>query len=178
MSVIGQPVERIEDLRLLRGRGQFVDDLHRDGMLHAAMLRSSVAHGRIVTIETKAAKAMPGVRAIFTAQDLSGGTDSVPMIPLRLAPLPELEKFEQPVIAHHEVRYVGEPIAVVVADTLAQAEDALEAIDLDIEPLPVAADRRAGELAITYAAVKGNALSIEAPYMRRERFSVQRHTAV
>jgi aerobic carbon-monoxide dehydrogenase large subunit len=178
MSVVGKPIERIEDLRLLRGRGQYVDDLHREGMLHAAILRSSVAHGTIVSIETKEAKAMPGVRAVFTARDLVGGAGSVPTIPLRLAPLPELEKFEQPVIAQREVRYVGEPIAVVVADTLAQAEDALEAIEIEIEPLPVAADRHAGEVAITYTAVKGNALSVEAPYMRRERFAVQRHTAV
>jgi carbon-monoxide dehydrogenase large subunit len=176
--IVGKPVERIEDLRLLRGRGQFVDDLHREGMLHAAILRSSVPHGRIVSIETKEAKAMPGVRAVFTAQDLIGGDDSVPTIPLRLAALPELEKFEQPVIAHGEVRYVGEPIAVVVAETLAQAEDALEAIELEIEPLPAAASRQHGAQAIRYTAVKGDALSVKAPYVRKERFAVQRHTAV
>src|SRR6185295_18181707 len=175
---VGKPIERIEDLRLLRGRGQYVDDLHREGMLHAAILRSSVAHGKIVSIATQEARAMPGVHAVFTAQDLARGADSVPTIPLRLAPLPELEKFEQPVIAQRAVRYVGEPLALVVADTLAQAEDALEAIEVDIDPLPAAADRHAGEVAIAYTAVKGNALSIKAPYVRRECFSVQRHTAV
>jgi aerobic carbon-monoxide dehydrogenase large subunit len=175
---IGKSVERIEDLRLLRGRGQYVDDLHRDGMLHAAILRSAVPHGRINTIDLNAAKAMPGVRGILTAEDMLDGPDSVPMIPLRLAPLPELEKFEQPVIAHKHVRYVGEPIAMVLADTLAQAEDALEAIELDIEPLPPAADRHAGELAIRYLATKGDALNAKAPYVRRERFAVQRHSAV
>ena len=175
---IGQPVERIEDLRLLRGKGQYVDDLHREGMVHAAILRSSVPHGILKKIETKEAKQMPGVRAIYTAADMLDGPDSVPMIPLRLAPLPELEKYEQPVIAYKEVRYVGEPIAVVLADTLAQAEDAAEAIELDIEPLPVAADRHGGALAIQYTAVKGDALNAKAPYVRRERFSVQRHTAV
>jgi carbon-monoxide dehydrogenase large subunit len=176
--IVGKPVERIEDLRLLRGRGQYVDDLHREGMVHAAILRSSVAHGRIISLSTTEAKKLPGVRAILTSHDMLDGPDSVPTIPLRLAPLPELEKFEQPVIAHKEVRYVGEPIAVVLADTLAQAEDALEAIELEIEPLPVAADRHTGQLAIQYTAVKGDALNVKAPYVRRERFAVQRHTAV
>src|ERR1051326_6310978 len=134
--LVGKPIERVEDLRLLRGRGQYVDDLHRDGMLHAAILRSPVAHGKIDSLNTHEAKALPGVRAVFTAEDVSRGGEALPTIPLRLAPLPELEKFEQPVIAHGEVHYVGEPLAVVVADTLAQAEDALEAIELDIEPLP------------------------------------------
>jgi carbon-monoxide dehydrogenase large subunit len=175
MSFVGQPLERIEDLRLLRGRGEYVDDLHREGMLHAALLRSSVPHGTITFLNVEKAKAMPGVHGVLSARDMPEG---VPTIPLRLAPLPELEKYEQPVIAHKEVRYVGEPIAVVLADTLAQAEDALEAIELEIEPLPVAADRHAGALAIKYTATKGDALSAKAPYARRERFSVQRHTAV
>jgi carbon-monoxide dehydrogenase large subunit len=178
MSMVGKPVERVEDLRLLRGRGQFVDDLHREGMAHAAILRSSVPHGRLLRIDASNAKTMPGVLGILTAEDLVRGGDAVPMIPLRLAPLPELEKYEQPVIAHREVRYVGEPIAVVVADTLAQAEDALEAIELEIAALPVAADRHQGLQAIRYVATKGDALSVQAPYVRRERFSVQRHTAV
>src|ERR1041384_5961704 len=176
--LVGKPIERVEDLRLLRGRGQYVDDLHRDGMLHAAILRSPVAHGKIVSLNTHEAKALPGVRAVFTAEDVSRGGEALPTTPLRPAPLPELEKFEQPVIAHGEVHYVGEPLAVVVADTLAQAEDALEAIELDIEPLPAITARRAGMTAIRYTAVKGDGLNVSAPYVRRERFSVQRHTAV
>src|SRR5439155_10773195 len=175
MNFIGKPVERIEDLRLLRGRGEFVDDLHRDGMLHAAILRSAVPHGILKKIDLKKATEMPGVHAVFTAADVG---PVVPTIPLRLAPLPELVPYEQPVIAHDKVRYVGEPVALVVAESLAQAEDALEAIELDIEPLPAAADRHAGELAIVYTATKGDALSIKAPYVRKERFAVQRHTAV
>ena len=103
--------------------------------------------------------------------------------------------FEQPVIAHTRVRYVGEPIAVVVADSISLAEDALDAIELDIEPLPLVADRRASagndallfeehgtNVAITYTASKGDAASAlsknPAPYVRRETFRVQRHTAV
>ncbi len=177
MTLVGKPVERIEDLRLLRGRGQFVDDLHREGMLHAAFLRSSVAHGILKSIDLEKARAMPGVHAIFTSQDVARG-GAVPAIPLRLAPLPELVAFEQPVIAHKKVRYVGEPVALIVADSPAQAEDALEGIELDIEPLPAAADRHGGELAITYTATKGDALAVKAPYVRKERFAVQRHTAV
>ncbi len=191
-AFIGAPVERLEDLRLLRGKGQYVDDLHREGMLYAAILRSPVAHGRIRSIQLAGARAMPGVRGIFTAVDVAQSSNgSIPTVPLRLAPLPELVPFEQPVIAHAKVRYVGEPVAVVVADSLALAEDALDAIELDIEPLPAVADRRAAarndlllfeehgsNLAVTYTAIKGDAVSVKAPYSRRERFAVQRHTAV
>jgi carbon-monoxide dehydrogenase large subunit len=83
-SYFGQPIERIEDLRLLRGRGQFVDDLHRDGMLHAAILRSSIPHGRILRLDAAAALALPGVAAVFTAAEIG---NPVPTIPLRLIPL-------------------------------------------------------------------------------------------
>jgi carbon-monoxide dehydrogenase large subunit len=194
--VVGTPVERIEDLRLLRGRGQFVDDLQREGMLHAAILRSPIAHGRFRSINVSVARAMPGVRGVFTGDDIAQGSNgSVPTIPLRLAPLPELVPFEQPVIAHTKVRYVGEPIAIVVADSLSLAEDALDAVELDIEPLPPVADRHASarndallfeehgtNRAITYTASKGDAASAfsknPAPYVRRETFRVQRHTAV
>jgi len=190
-ALVGAPVERIEDLRLLRGSGRFVDDLHEEGMLHAAFLRSPVAHGRIRSTDVSRARALPGVRGVFTGAEvanLTGG--SVPTIPLRLFPLPELVPFEQPVIGHEKVRYVGEPVAMVVADSLAQAEDALDAIELDIEALLPVADRRAAmrgdallferhgsNLAIRYQAGKGEAPAAGAPYVRRERFSVQRHTA-
>ena len=71
MGYVGQPIERIEDLRLLRGRGQYVDDLHREGMLHAAILRSTIPHGLIKAINSRNARAMPGVHAIFTAADIA-----------------------------------------------------------------------------------------------------------
>jgi len=189
-TFIGSPVERIEDLRFLRGKGQYVDDLSPHGMLHAAILRSAVAHGRIRSIDASAALARPGVRAVITAADIG---PTVPRIPLRQEPLPVLTRFEQPVIAHGKVRYVGEPIAVVVADSAAIAEDALEAIALDIESLPVVADHRRSaaedvllfdengtNLAIELTGVMGDADAAfrDAPYVRRERFRVQRHTAV
>src|SRR5919204_1143631 len=120
---------------------------------------------------------MPGVHAVLTAADVAKD-GPVPTIPLRLAPLPELVPYEQPVIAQREVNYVGEPIAMVVADSLARAEDALEAIELDIEPLPAIVDCHEGRLAIKYTATKGDALAANAAYGRKERFAVQRHTAV
>ena len=195
MGFVGQPIERLEDLRLLRGRGQYVDDLHREGMLHAAILRSSVPHGLIRATDLKRARGMPGVRAVFAAADIAKDGAEVPTIPLRLLPTPEVMAFEQPVIAQSKVRYVGEPVAVVVADSLAQAEDAADAIELDIDPLPPVPDRHAAgadasllfeahgtNLAQKYTSTKGDAASVfaekKAPYVRCERFSVQRHTAV
>jgi carbon-monoxide dehydrogenase large subunit len=191
MSYVGQSIERIEDLRLLRGAGKYIDDLHREGMVHAAILRSPVAHGRIRKIDFKKARAMPGVRAVYTAADVAPGNAKVPAIPVRLMPVEQLLPFEQPVIARSKVRYVGEPMAIVIADSLAQAEDALDAIELDIEPLPPVPDRHAAQtnrsllieeagsnIPITYTCTKGDALAAKAPYVRRERFSTNRHSAV
>jgi carbon-monoxide dehydrogenase large subunit len=186
---IGSPVERIEDLRFLRGRGQFVGDLQREGMLHAAILRSPIAHGRLVAVDASAALAISGVRAVIAAGDIG----AVPSIPLRLLPLPGTEQFLQPVIAQDRVRYVGEPIAVVLADSAALAEDGVGAITLDIEELPTVADRRdAGKqelllfeqsganIAMTFTGTKGDADAAfrEAAYVRREKFEVQRYTAL
>lgn len=189
-SPIGSAVERREDLRFLRGRGEFVDDVTRPGLLHAAILRSPLAHGRIRALDAATARARPGVRTIITAAEIG---NPVPRIPLRQEAMPAFAPFEQPVIADGKVRYVGEPIAVVVADTAALAEDALDAIGLDIEAMPVVAGRDAARrdrvlvfeeagtnLASTLTAVKGDAEAAfkTAPYTRRERFTVQRFTAV
>ena len=186
---IGSPVERVEDLRFLRGRGEFVGDLRREGMLHAAILRSPSAHGRLRRIDTTAAYAIPGVRAVITAAEIG----AVPTIPLRLLPLPGTERFLQPIIAVDRVRYVGEPVAVVLADSAALAEDGVGAIALDIEELSPVADRRASgrhdillfeesgtNLAMAFTAVSGDADAAfrEAAYVRRECFQVQRYTAL
>jgi aerobic carbon-monoxide dehydrogenase large subunit len=186
---IGSPVERIEDLRFLRGRGEFVGDLRRDGMLHAAILRSPIAHGRLRVLDATAARATAGVRAVITAEEIG----ALPTIPLRLLPLPGTERFLQPVIAADRVRYVGEPIAVVLADSAALAEDALEAIRVEIDPLPAVVDWRdsamdtvllfedtGSNLVSKAVAVRGDAGNAfrNAAYTRRERFRVQRHTAV
>ena len=129
-SFIGSPIERREDLRFLRGRGQYVDDLARKDMLHAAILRSSVAHGRIRSIDVSGALAFAGVHSVITARDIG---NRVPRVPMRLQPLPEFEPFGQPVIAETKVRYVGEAIALVLAESPGIAEDALGLIDVDIE---------------------------------------------
>ena len=166
-SYVGSPIERIEDLRFLRGKGQFVDDVTRPGLLHAVILRSAVAHGRIRRIDCAAALARPGVRAVITAADIG---EPIPTIPLRQERLEVFRRFEQPVIAAGKVRYVGEPVAVVVAVSAAIAEDAAEAILIDIEELPAVADRAGAEnggtllfdavgsnLAGTLTAAKGDA---------------------
>jgi carbon-monoxide dehydrogenase large subunit len=186
---IGSPVERIEDLRFLRGRGEYVGDLVRPGMLHAAILRSPVAHGRIRSIEVAPALAIPGVHAVITAAEIG----VPPRIPLRLQTSPATEPFRQPVIAAERVRYAGEPIAVVVADSAALAEDGVEAIRLEIESLPVVSDRHVAarretllfdeagaNLAMRFIARKGDADTAfrDAPYTRRASFRVQRHTAL
>ena len=191
--LIGSPVERVEDFRFLRGRGQFVDDVPAELSLHAAILRSSVAHGRIRSIEASAALQRPGVHAVLTAADISQVLGAIPIITMRQELLPEYAHFQQPVIASEKVRYVGEPIAVVVADSAALAEDALEAIALDIEPLPAVASRAASRadasllfetcgsnLVGTLTALRGDAAAAfeNAAYVRRERFEVQRFTAM
>src|SRR6059058_4272861 len=104
---VGQAVQRVEDERLLRGEGQYVDDLRREGMLHAAILRSPVAHGVLKRMDLGKAKAMPGVRAIITAADVAKGLGKVPRIPLRQDAVASVVPFLQPVIAHEKVRYVG-----------------------------------------------------------------------
>jgi aerobic carbon-monoxide dehydrogenase large subunit len=189
-SLIGSPIERLEDLRFLRGRGQYVDDLARQDMLHAAILRSSVAHGRIRAIDVASARALAGVHSVITAEEIG---NRVPRVPMRLQPLPDFEPFAQPVIAESKVRYVGEALAVVLADTPAIAEDALGLIEIDIEPLPPVADRQASakdasllfeeagtNRAITFRAVRGDvaAAFAGAPYVRRERLRTQRHMAL
>ena len=193
-SFVGQPIERLEDLRLVRGRGQYVDDLTRKDMLHAAILRSSVGHGRIRSIDISAARALPGVHAVITATDLAANLGNrIPIVPMRLQPMPEFEPFAQPVMAHDKVRYVGEALAMVLADSAAIAEDGLGVIDVDIEPLPavwnwqLAAQNEAllfedkgSNIAMKFRAVIGDAASAfkHAPYTRRESFSTQRHTAL
>jgi carbon-monoxide dehydrogenase large subunit len=190
---IGAPVERVEDLRFLRGRGEFVGDIRREGMLHAAILRSPVAHGVIRRLDVRPALALCGVRAVITAAEIAGDLGAIPRIPLRLQTSPATEPFRQPAIAEDRVRYVGEPIAVVLADSAALAEDGVDAIALDIDGLPVVADRHISgrhetllfddarsNLAMRFTALCGDADAAfrEAEYTRRGRFSVQRHTAL
>jgi aerobic carbon-monoxide dehydrogenase large subunit len=193
-AYVGRPVERIEDWRFLRGRGQYVGDLAPANVLHAVVLRSSVAHGMIRCIDGSGARACPGVHGVITAQEIARALAApIPVIPMRQEPTPELKRYEQPVIAYGKVRYVGEPLALVVAESAALAEDALDQFTVDIEPLAVVADRAAARsdrsilfdatgtnIATMVTALRGDADNAfkHAPYVRRERFTVQRHGAV
>src|SRR5215471_18153016 len=112
-ALIGSPIERLEDLRFVRGRGEYVDDLTRAGVLHAAILRSSVAHGRLRSIDAEAARALPHVHSVFTAADIA---NPVPIIPEALQPVPGLKPFEQPVNALGKVCYGREAVGIVLAD--------------------------------------------------------------
>jgi carbon-monoxide dehydrogenase large subunit len=137
---IGARIPRNEDARLLRGLGCFVDDLDRAGLLHAAVLRSPHAHARIVAIDPSRARTLPGVALVLTAADLGALNQPTPL----LIPHPELTHPRTPrPLAAEEVHYVGEPVAVVVAEDRYIAEDALAAIEIRWEPLPVVADVRA-----------------------------------
>jgi carbon-monoxide dehydrogenase large subunit len=188
-TFIGSPVERVEDLRFLRGRGQYLDDLTRAGEWHAAIVRSPVAHGRIRSIDTAAALAMAGVNAVLTAADIGR---PIPTIPFRRAN-PTIAPYAQPVIAEGSVRYVGEPLAVVLADVAALAEDAAAAVAFDIDHLPAVTDRHAsarGDVllfagtgsnrAALVTASKGDveAAFRAAAHTRREKFRTQRLSAM
>jgi carbon-monoxide dehydrogenase large subunit/6-hydroxypseudooxynicotine dehydrogenase subunit gamma len=116
---------------LVTGRASFVGDMSFAHQLHMRVVRSSIAHGRIVCIDIAAALESPGVRAIWTSADLSG----VPPIPFRATKIEGLERYRQPVLAKELVRYVGEPVAVIFADNAYLAEDAAELVMVDIEPL-------------------------------------------
>ncbi len=187
---IGSPVERVEDLRFLRGRGEYIDDVVKDGQLYAVVLRSQIAHGRIRSIDTKPALRMAGVHSIITAGDLGS---PVPTVTIRLQPMPSLVPFQQPVMAHGKVRYVGEPLALVLAQSVALAEDAAAAIEIEIDALPAIIDRHASardetllfekhgsNQPVKYTAVLGDAGAAfrKAAYIRREQFRVNRHAAV
>lgn len=191
-TFIGSPVERVEDLRFVRGRGQYVDDLARPDQWHAAVVRSPVAHGRIRSIDIAAALALPGVNAVVTAKDVKADLGQLPAIPFR-RPSDAIKPYAQPVIADDVVRYVGEPVAFVLADSAGQAEDAAQLVEVDIEHLPVVADRRVSlrndilllpgtqtNCATTYVGNVGDADAVfrDAHYTRREQFRVQRMTAM
>jgi carbon-monoxide dehydrogenase large subunit len=135
---VGQPVRRKEDDTLVRGHGKYTDDFSLPGQLHAWIVRSAHAHGLIKGIDTAAAKAMPGVRGVWTGADLAGA-DYGPFtcgLPLKNRDGSPLLQTGRMALMTDKVRFVGDPVAFVVADTVAQARDAAEAVELDIEALP------------------------------------------
>lgn len=133
----GRPIKRNEDARLLTGQALFTDDVHFPDMLHAAFLRSDYAHARLLNVETSAAAAMPGVVAVYTAEDLGDYWQPGPL----LVPPPPVEGLvfnprTQVPLAKGKVRHVGEPIALVIAESRYLAEDAVERIAVEYDPLP------------------------------------------
>ena len=139
---IGQPVTRTEDPRHLTGGGDYTDDTNIDGQAYARFVRSQIAHGTLKSVDISAASAMPGVLAIYTGADLRA--DDIGNIP---SGLPLKNRDGSPYIvpprtglAVDRVRHVGEPIAIVIAETAAQAQEAAEAVTADIDPLPVVTD--------------------------------------
>jgi len=138
LSAAGNPIgfgrmHRKEDVRFLRGQGNYVDDVNLPGMLHGAVLRSPFAHARIVSIDTSAAEALPGVKAVITGAVLET---------LGLAWMPTLSYDTQAVLATDKVRFQGQEVAFVVAESRYIARDALELIDVEYDPLPAVVDAK------------------------------------
>ncbi|HWB48859.1 MAG TPA: xanthine dehydrogenase family protein molybdopterin-binding subunit [Stellaceae bacterium] len=158
---IGQPVPRAEDPVLIRGEGHYSDDFSRPGQAYAVMVRSPYAHGVIRGVDTAAARAMPGVLAVYTAADLAAG--GITAMPARQVMnnrdgTPMLQPVRH-VLATDKVRHVGEAVACVIADSIAAAKDAAEAVAVDIDPLPAVtepADADAAEAPQIYDDVPGN----------------------
>lgn len=187
----GASVQRTEDPRLLRGKGNYVDDFDLPDMLHAAVLRSPYARATITSIDANAARALPGVHLVLTAQDLGDLLEPSPLlVPHHALTQPRT----QLPLALDEVRYVGEAVAFVVADSRYIAEDALELIDVAYEPLPVVHTLTvaAGENApLVHVDVEGNIAAhlaqtvgepdrifAEAAHVQREQFTFERGAAM
>jgi carbon-monoxide dehydrogenase large subunit len=191
MGWIGRSVRRREDARLLRGRGRFVADVARPGMLHAAVLRSPHAHARLLRLDPARARAAAGVRAVLTYRD---APELARPIPMRMSERGIMARFLQTPLARDKVRYAGEPVAVVVADDRYRAQDALELIETEYDPLPAVVDGPAAAAPgapLLFEEVGTNVVASftsafgdveralgEADLVVRETIDVQRHTAV
>ncbi|CAM3928261.1 xanthine dehydrogenase family protein molybdopterin-binding subunit [Kibdelosporangium persicum] len=171
MTSIGERLARKEDPRLLRGLGRFGDDQDRPGQLWMRVVRSPLAHGRLVSISK------PEGAHVITAEDVPPGV----RIPVRLKVQGiDLDDHLQPVLAADEVRYVGEPVAVVLADDPYEAEDLAELVQVDIEELPVTVDTADGTQAAEFELGYGDVEAAfgEAGHVVRIEFEVGRHSAV
>ncbi|MBT5193968.1 MAG: xanthine dehydrogenase family protein molybdopterin-binding subunit, partial [Rhodospirillaceae bacterium] len=137
-QAVGQSIPRTEDRRLLQGEGQYSDDINLPNQAHAYILRSPIAHGIIHSIDVTAARAMPGVVAVYTGADLqAAGYGALPcVVDLKNHDGSDMKKPAYFALATERVRYAGHPVAAVIAETVAQAKDASEAIKLEIEALP------------------------------------------
>ena len=139
VQAVGASVRRMEDPRLLRGEAAFVDDVRVPGLLHMAILRSPHAHARVLSVDVRAARQLAGVADAFCAADLGAGQPAIPA----LFSLEEFRPAPQYPLATDTVRFVGEPVAVVVAESRHVAEDALELIEVEYEPLDAVVDAHA-----------------------------------
>ena len=148
-GLIGKPIRRFEDSRLLRGEGQYIADLHIDGITHMAVVRAIYPHARILGIDTDDAASLPGVLGVWTGSDTAaGGLGGLPWerrpfnVPTDLPKGDPAIGQPQPVLARDHVQYLGQPVAVVVAETREQAFDSAEAVIVDYEPLAPIMDVR------------------------------------
>ena len=138
-TYIGASITRKEDFRFLTGRATYTDDVKVQHVLHAAIVRSPHAHARLLSIDTGKALELPGVVAVYTHKEAAESLEIRP-IPMRMAPLPGIDRFLQYPLAQDKVRYVGEPVAVVIAEDRYLAEDAVDLIEVAYEPLPAITD--------------------------------------
>lgn len=169
-----QPVKRREDVRFLTGHGRYVDDIAPENALHAAFLRSPVAHGEITELDVTDAKEAEGVLAVLTVEDLKAAGMNIYMSGETVTNQDGTEGAapKRPMLAEGRVRHVGEPIAVVVAETLAQAKDAVELIAFDYDDLPVHVGLEIGGAAIhpeapdnlAYDYARGDAAAVDAVF--------------
>ncbi len=138
----GKEVQRVEDPALLAGKGQFTDDVAPAGQLHVVFVRSPHAHARIVSIDVASAKASPGVVAVFTGAELAqAGVKPMPVVvPFKRADGSAVATAPRRALAHEKVRFVGEPVAMVVADTRDAARAGADAVMVDYDELPAVTD--------------------------------------
>ena len=157
-SILGTRVNRVEDDALLRGEGTFVENLALAGAAHVVFVRSSVAHGELVEVDASEALEAPGVVAVVTADDLG-------LAPLQAAMGMAPPAMARPLLAVGRVRFVGEPVAAVVAETRAQAVDAAERVIVEVEPLEAVIDpeRAATDQVVLYPEVGTNTAMTFAP---------------
>ncbi len=199
-SLIGKPIRRVEDDRLLRGKGQYLADLNPPGTLHAMFVRSPHAHARIVRIDATAARALPGIVAVFTSADVAERTEPICVsgevhtperLQRELKPLDRLHPI--PLFPPEKVTYVGHPVAMIVAESRMAALDALELMEIDYENLPVVVDPVEAlkpdapliepdwktNLALSVATGKGapDEVFATAPVVVEEEFRTQRYVA-
>lgn len=197
---IGQPVRRVEDERLLKGQGRFLADIRQPGTLEAVFVRSTHAHARVRDIDTRAALAMPGVIAVFTEKDIAGRTAPICVAgevhtPEKLLKaLKPLDRVHPtPLLPPTTATYAGQPLALVIAETLAEAQDAVELVEIDYQPLPAVVDPVAAlvdgaplvepdfgsNLAVSVGITKGDpaAAFAKAPVVVEEEFVIHRYVA-